>query len=424
MLIAADRAGPVDYRGMLEEVWPQLEQVKDLVMVGDEPLVRAMRWDELCAEGERVSDTELAHRASSVDPDAPTLILYTSGTTSLPKGAVHSHIGMRQFHERAKLFGHTANDVHLSYLPLFHAFGYVDVSLMAGITGATQVLVENFDADTVLDLSEAEGGTVWHGFDTHWNDLLRAQAARPRRLDLRLGTLAAGMESSTAIARKVQEVFCPTVSGYGMSEVLPFVSASHPADTVEQRCEASGYPLTDIELRVIDPGTGAEQPPAEPGELLVRGYSVTLGYYKKPEATAELIDEEGWLHTGDMARIRSDGHVVFMGRYKDMLKIGGENVSPAEIETRLVAISGVAEAAVVGVADDRLGQVAFAFVVPEPGAPISADELLAMLQGRIASFKIPRHIRFVDALPATASGKVRKVELRTAAEQLLESSPM
>jgi long-subunit acyl-CoA synthetase (AMP-forming) len=125
---------------------------------------------------------------------------------------------------------------------------------------------------------------------------LRAQAARPRSLNLRLGTLAAGMESSTAIARNVQEVFCPTVSGYGMSEVLPFVAATRPSDTVEQRCEASGYPLTDIELRVIDPGSDVEQPAEVPGELLVRGYSVTLGYYKKPEATAELIGTEGWLH--------------------------------------------------------------------------------------------------------------------------------
>jgi fatty-acyl-CoA synthase len=375
----------------------------------------AVGWDELCRAGESVSDAELAARAAAVDPDEPTLIIFTSGTTSLPKGAVHSHVVLRNSLERAMLLGNSCNDVHLSYLPLFHAFGYAEVSLMASLTGAKQVLFETFDPDEVLDAAEREGGTVLHGFDTHWADLIRAQERRPRRLRLRMGTLAAGQDSSAPVAHRAQELFCPTVSGWGMSETWPFVSCTHPLGTLEQRCEASGYPMNDIEFRVVDLDTGADQPVGVPGELWCRGYTVTRGYYAKPEATAETIDADGWLHSGDMVRLRPDGHLVFMGRYKDMLKVGGENVAPAEIESRLADLAGVAEVAVVGYPDPRLGEVPVAYVVAAPGSSLAEADVLGHLRGKVASFKVPRHVRFVDSLPMTSSGKVRKVELRAAA---------
>jgi fatty-acyl-CoA synthase len=412
VLISADRAGPVDYAAMLAEVMPQLPKVRDLVVLGEQAVGSSRRWDDVLAAGAAVDDTALAERAASVVPDAPTLIMFTSGTTSLPKGAVHSHVVLRNSIERLQLLGHTHADVHMNYLPMFHAFGYAEVSLMAVLSGACQVLTSTFDPDEVLDLAEAEGATLLHGFDTHWADLIRAQEARPRSLQLRLGTLAAGMESSTPVAYKAQEVFCPTVSGWGMSETWPFVSASHPSHTAEQRCQASGYPMADIELKVVDPATGAEQPAGVPGELLMRGYTRTSGYYRKPEATAEAIDAEGWLHSGDMVRIRDDGHLVFMGRFKDMLKVGGENVAPAELEGRLAEVPEVAEVAVVGLPDARLGEVGVAYVVPAAGADVDEDAVLDHLRGRIAGFKVPRHVVFVDSLPMTSSGKVRKVELR------------
>jgi fatty-acyl-CoA synthase len=200
-----------------------------------------------------------------------------------------------------------------------------------------------------------------------------------------------------------------------MSETWPFVSCTHPLGTLEQRCEASGYPMNDIEFRVVDLDTGAEQPVGVPGELWCRGYTVTRGYYAKPEATAETIDADGWLHSGDMVRLRADGHLVFMGRYKDMLKVGGENVAPAEIESRLADLAGVAEVAVVGYPDPRLGEVPVAYVVATPGSSLGEPDVVGHLSGKVASFKVPRHVRFVDALPMTSSGKVRKVELRAAA---------
>ena len=415
-LIAVDRSGPVDYLGMLTEVRPRLPTLQRLVVLGAERADGSISWEDLLAAGEAVDQATVTARAAAVDPDEPALIIYTSGTTSLPKGAVHSHRWLRNVAERAELLGHTSNDVHLSYLPLFHAFGYSELAAMSVLTGATQVLTETFDADEVLDLVEAEGGTTLHGFDTHWTDLIRAQEARPRAVgSLRVGTLAAGMDSSTAVARRAQELFCPTVSGWGMSESWAFVSCSHPSHSVEQRCEASGYPMLDMEFRVIDPETGADVAGGTPGELLFRGYSMMRGYYRKPDATAETIDGEGWLHSGDLVRIRPDGHLVFMGRFKDMLKVGGENVAPAEIEGRLLDVEGVAEVAVVGYPDPRLGEVAVAYVVPAAGASLSEEVLLGALKGRVASFKVPRHVRLLEALPMTPSGKVRKVELRARA---------
>jgi fatty-acyl-CoA synthase len=177
--------------------------------------------------------------------------------------------------------------------------------------------------------------------------------------------------------------------------------------------------MLGCECRVIDPETGAQSPSGVPGELLVRGYTVMDGYWDKPEATAAAIDPEGWMHTGDMAVIRDDGYLVFMGRYKDMLKVGGENVSPAEVETYLRAMAEVRDAAVVAYPDPRLAEVPVAFVICEPGHDVPADALLGRLRGRIASFKIPKHVFFVDAYPMTSSGKIRKIELRAEARRRL-----
>jgi fatty-acyl-CoA synthase len=418
-LLVNDRSGPIDYAAMVREIRHQLPKVQRVVVLGDDLPEGSVRWDQMLAAGGEVDDVELAARVAAVEPDAPALLIYTSGTTSLPKGAVHSHVWLRNNLERAQLLGHTCNDVHLSYLPLFHAFGYSEVSVMACLTGACQVVMEAFDPDEALDLAEAEGGTILHGFDTHWAELIKAQEARPRPLQLRVGTLAAGMDSSTAVAQRTQELFCPTVSGWGMSESWPFVSCTHPTHPVELRTEASGYPMTDMEFRIVEPATGQELPDGTPGELLFRGYTRMLGYYRKPDATAEAIDDGGWLHTGDMVVRRPDGHLRFLGRFKDMLKVGGENVAPAEIEGRLADLPGIAEVSVVGLPDARLSEVPVAFVVPVAGADLDAGSVLDHLRGKVASFKVPRHVIFVDSLPMTSSGKVRKVELRAQAKERL-----
>lgn len=407
-LVFCDRSGPIDYSAIVRAVRDQWPKVRRMVATGSDVPDGAQGWDEFVAGGADVPDDALAARRAAASAEDPMIIIYTSGTTSLPKGAVHNHAVIRNVAERTQMHGVTENDVHAGYLPLFHAFGYTEVALYTVLTGGRIVLFEAFDGDAVLDAAEAEGITMLHGFDTHWGDFLRANAERPRDLRVRFGTLAAGQESTTPVARRVQTELCPTASGWGMSEVWTACVVSHMADTVEQRTEASGRPMHDVELKVVDPVTGAEQPTGIPGELLCRSYTTMLGYYEKPDATAETIDADGWLHSGDLARIGDDGHVVFMGRLKDMLKVGGENVAPAEMEGRLREF----DAAVVGLPDDRLGEVPVGYVLRRPGVELDADELLAHLRGKVASFKVPRALKIVDELPMTPTGKVRKVELR------------
>lgn len=414
-LIFNDRSGPVDYSAMVSEAAPAWAKVKRMIATGDQRPEGVASWSDLLAAGEELSDDTLATRSAAVKADDPMIIIYTSGTTSLPKGAVHNHAVIRNVMERAQMHGVTHTDVHAGYLPLFHAFGYTEVAIFSVLTGGKQVLFETFDADEVLDAAEREGITMLHGFDTHWSDFLRANRARSRELKIRLGTLAAGQESTTPVARRVQDELCSTASGWGMSEVWTACVVGHVTNTIEQRTEASGYPMHDVELRVIDPETGDDCAADEPGELLCRSYTTMLGYYNKPEATAETIDADGWLHSGDQARLRPDGHVVFMGRLKDMLKVGGENVAPAEMEGRLRELDGVNDVAVVGYPDDRLGEVPVAYVLADEGADLDPTELLEHLRGKVASFKLPRHLRLVDELPMTPTGKIRKVELRAQA---------
>ena len=433
-MITLDRSGPVDYQGMLMESIPAISQrddgslrvenypdVRRLVVLGDVRLPHALDWAGLLANGTLVTDEALAARANSVDPEWLMMIAYTSGTTGHPKGVMHTHAPIRSVHERAQLLGQTMCEVHMNYLPMFHIYAYSEIALMCALTGGKQILMETFDADRALDLAEQEQATFLHGFEAHWADLLAAQARKPRKLAVRMGSLPAGQASTIPIAEKVQDVFCPTISGFGMSEVWAYVACNNPSHTREQRVYGSGYPMNDYEFKVIDPETGREQPIGEPGELLIKGYAVMKGYWDKPEATAAtLID--GWLHSGDTGLIREDGHLVFMGRSKDMLKVGGENVSPAEVEAYLRNMAEIQDASVVAYPDSRLTEVPVAFVIVKPGQHVSAETLIERMKGRIASFKIPRHVIFSESFPMTSSGKIRKIELRAQAREQLDAT--
>jgi fatty-acyl-CoA synthase len=205
-----------------------------------------------------------------------------------------------------------------------------------------------------------------------------------------------------------------------MSELGVGVAIGSLDSTEEQSCEASGYPAPGYEIRIVDPATGRDQPAGTPGEILVGGYTLMRGYYDKPDATAAAIDADGWMHTGDMGLLRADGHLRFMGRYKDMLKIGGENVDPMEVEAYLMSHPAIDLAAVVSYPDARLSEVGVAFVRCAPGVRLTAPDVVAHCRGRIASFKIPRHVVFVDDFPMTSSGKIQKVKLR---EEALRQLP-
>jgi fatty-acyl-CoA synthase len=434
-LVVAARAGPVDYLGMVRAVLPslgssgdvvrdaKLPELRRVVVLGAAPAPGTVPWPALLESGARVSETELRARVAAVDPDATVFLMYTSGTTGFPKGVLHSHNIVRNVVDRAFRMAITPADTILNYLPLFHLFGFSEGLLMSMATGAREVLTETFDPDEGLRLLEAERATILHGFDTHFKDLLEAQQRQPRDVSsVRTGILAAGMSNSIPIARAARRVFGQLVSGYGMTEI--FVGAAIGAlDSTEEQCaEASGYPAPGYEIMVIDPATGREQPSGEPGEILVRSDMLMQGYYRKPEETAKAIDQDGWMHTGDMGVMRADGHLRFMGRYKDMLKIGGENVDPMEVEAYLMTHPAMNLVAVVGFPDARLSEVGVAFVRLEPGPRLTEAEAVDYCRGRIASFKIPRHVLFVEDFPWTSSGKIQKVKLREEALRRLRGA--
>jgi fatty-acyl-CoA synthase len=430
-LIIEERSGPIDYLAMIREIvtlptagnevcdagFPELRHI---IVLDAQAHAGTVSWPMLAEKASAVSDSALAARAAMVDPDAPTFIMYTSGTTGFPKGAVHSHKLIRNVEERAFRMAITHNDVILNYLPLFHAFGYSEGALVSLITGAKQIITRAFDPQACVDLIEQERVTLVHGFEVHLKGLTEAQEARPRDVSsLRAGVFTAGMHSATPVTRRGARVLTPlkNLSGYGMTEIWIGAALCALDDDEQHRCETSGYPSIGYELRIVDNATGSACPVGKAGEVQVKGYSLMLGYYKKPEETAACYTPDGWFRSGDSGIWLEDGYLRFLGRDKDMLRIGGENVDPMETEGLLLEHAAVYQVAVVGAPDETLGEVAVAYVQRAAGAAIDADELIAYCRGKVASFKIPRHVVFVDALPMTETGKIRKAELRADARQ-------
>ncbi|MFI5365235.1 MAG: AMP-binding protein [Candidatus Binatia bacterium] len=429
-VISAAQSGPIDYLAMIEEMAPEfrrqdarrlsvpnLPALRRVILLSDDAVPGTLHWDSLLRESEENSTDELERRSAAVDPDGTAYIMYTSGTTGFPKGVMQGHNVIRNVIDEGNRFGVTPNDVTLNYLPLYHAFAVYTAVLMSPASGSRQVLMANFDAGEALRLIEAERATLIHGFDTHYKDLLEHPSRPTRDLSsLRVGVLAAGMYSTEPIARRAQSLV-RTITGYGMTEIGVGVTGSYLDSDEEVRTTMSGWPLCGYEIKIVDPATGARLPPGETGEICVRSYQVMQGYYRKPEETARTIDADGWLHTGDSGFLRADGCMRFLGRYKDMLKVGGENVDPTEVEGFLLEDLRINHVAVVGLADARLSEVPVAFVIPEPGATLQEHDVIDLCRGRIASFKIPRHVFLVESFPMTGSGKIQKYLLREEAQR-------
>jgi len=389
-LITVDRSGPVEYLDMVLELCPELDtgdpndlapeifpQLKRVVVLGDRRHPGVISWDDALSRFGDASSEELDRRQNAVDPCEPVLIMYTSGTTGFPKGVVQSHVIQQNVRDQAVRIGMTKEDVILMYLPLFHAFGLYEGPLMSMITGARTVLTTLFDPAESLKLIEQERATVLHGFDTHFHGLItHPDRASTDLSSLRIGILAVGMASSEAVARQTQRLLCPTITGWGMTEMGVCGTMSFLDSPEDDRCLGSGHPLSGYEYKVIEPESGKVLAPSQMGELCVRTYAMMQGYYKKPEETAKAVDPQGWLHTGDVATIQEDGFVRFLGRYKELLKVGGENVDPVEVEAFLLEHPKVNSVQIVGVADRDLGEVACACVVLNEGHEVSAEEII------------------------------------------------
>jgi acyl-CoA synthetase (AMP-forming)/AMP-acid ligase II len=399
-----------DYVGMLagHDVACRL-----VVLRGDVP-DGTTAWAEYLEAGAGISTGEVLARVDATGPDSLCDLVFTSGTTGAPKGVMVNHAQtLRVFEVWSEVVGLIEGDRYLIVNPFFHTFGYKAGIIACLLKGATIIPKAVFDVQKVLTRIHDERVTMLPGPPTLFLSILND----PSRDSFDLSTLRVAVTGAAAIPVSMIErmrdelTFKTIITAYGLTEATGTVTMCRAEDDPSTIALTSGRAIPDIEVRIVDEDNN-ELPRGEAGEIVCRGYNVMLGYLDNPEATAETIDGEGWLHTGDVGIMDERGYVRITDRTKDMFIVGGFNAYPAEIENQLMAHDGIAQVAVVGVPDERMGEVGVAFVVPRPGATLDIDELHTWSREMMANYKVPRHFRIVDALPTNASGKIIKVELR------------
>jgi fatty-acyl-CoA synthase len=398
------------YREMVDEVRPALAQLERVIYAGTQD------WTDLLAAADDVTPDELADRAASLTNTEPINIQYTSGTTGSPKGATLSH---RNILNNGWFVGealrYTEEDRVCIPVPYYHCFGMVLGNLACVTHGSAMVVPSaTFDPGAVLAAVETERCTSLYGVPTMFvAELAHAELATRDLSSLRTGIMAGSPCPVETMRRVIAEMHMSDVTiAYGMTETSPVSTQTSVDDSVHHRTTTVGRVHPHVEIRLVDPATGDVVPRGTQGELCTRGYSVMLGYWDDPVKTAEAIDADGWMHTGDLATMDADGYVNIVGRSKDMIIRGGENISPREIEEFLHQHPAIADVQVIGVPDDRYGEEVMAWVVPMPGVELTLEDVRDFCRGRIAHFKVPRYVKVVDGFPLTVTGKVRKVEMR------------
>jgi fatty-acyl-CoA synthase len=415
MLFAAPSFKTSDYVDMVEQVRPEVPALERAVYFWEDD------WDELAAGSGGVTDAGLDARRAGLQPDDPINIQYTSGTTGFPKGATLTHRNiLNNGYFVTRLQGFEPADRLCIPVPFYHCFGMVMGNLGCTTQGATMVIpADAFEPTHVLETVEAERCTALYGVPT----MFIAELAHPEfdRFDLsslRTGVMAGAPCPIEVMKACVDRMHMSEVTiCYGMTETSPVSTQTLPDDSLHHRTATVGRVHPHVEIRVADPGTGETLPRGETGEFCTRGYSVMSGYWNDAGRTAEAIDADGWMHTGDLAVMADDGYVNIVGRSKDMVIRGGENVYPREVEEFIYTHPDVEDVQVIGVPDDRYGEELMAWVRLRPGAGLEPEDVREFCRGKIAHFKIPRYVKFVDEFPMTVTGKVQKFKMR---EQAVE----
>jgi fatty-acyl-CoA synthase len=417
VLLVMDRYKTSDYLAMVRAVRPALPDLREVVVIGHDVDLAAneLGWDALMNRATLVSEQTLAERKARCQFDEPINIQYTSGTTGFPKGATLSHHNILN---NGFFIGegcrYTEADRVCIPVPFYHCFGMVLANLACITHGAAMVIpAPTFDPAATLAAVAQERCTSLYGVPT----MFIAELALPNLADYDLSTLRTGIMAGSPcpveVMKRVQtEMHMPEVTiCYGMTETSPVSTQTLTDDPLEKRTGTVGRVHPHLEVKIVD-GDGRIVPTGTPGELCTRGYSVMLGYWDNPEATAGAIDAARYMHTGDIAVMDEDGYVNISGRIKDMVIRGGENIYPREIEEFLYTHPAIKDVQVIGVPDERFGEELCAWVIVHDGAALSAEDVQEFCHGKIARYKIPRYIRFVDGWPMTISGKVQKYKMR------------
>ncbi|WP_026546347.1 AMP-binding protein [Paenarthrobacter nicotinovorans] len=427
MLVVAPSDKHSDYVGMARDaaaVCPELREIvflpgdPELELAAGEPEAsHEMRYAELLTRADGVGPSAVQDRMAELDPYEAINLQYTSGTTGFPKGATLTHHNiLNNGHSIGRLLKYTEHDRVVIPVPFYHCFGMVIGNLNALSFGAATIIPSRgFTASAALEAVQDFGGTSLYGVPT----MFIAELALPDFASYDLSTLRTGVMAGSlcpieVMRRVIDEMHMVDVAiCYGMTETSPVSTMTRPGDTMEQRTTTVGRTMPHLECRIVDPGTGETVERGVIGELCTRGYAVMGGYWGQPEKTSEAIDAEGWMHTGDLARMDTDGYLVIEGRIKDMVIRGGENIYPREIEEFLYLHPDIQDVQVIGVPDAKYGEELMACIILKPGAaPLTPEDLAAYCRGKLAHYKIPRYVDVRESFPMTVSGKVRKVDMR------------
>src|SRR2546426_5800081 len=421
-IVTAQRFKSSDYLEMLRSVAPRLPALRFMIHLGEESQPGMIAFSEVSLRGGSAERKRIGELAETLQFDDPINIQFTSGTTGTPKGAVltHHNILNNGFFSGECLRLSEVDRLCIP-VPLYHCFGMVLSNLTCMTHGATMVFpCEGFDARAVLETVEAERCTALHGVPTMFiAELEHPEFARFDLTSLRTGIMAGAPCPVEVMRRVTEQMHLREITiAYGMTETSPVSFQSSVDDSLDRRVSTIGRIHPHQEVKIVDQN-GRIVPRGVPGELLTRGYSVMSGYWEDPENTAAAIDPARWMHTGDLATIDEQGYINIVGRIKDMIIRGGENIYPREVEEFLYSHPDIADVQVIGVPSEKYGEEVMAWVKPREGATVTGEELAAWCKGKIASFKIPRHWKFVDSFPMTVTGKVQKFKMRESAVEEL-----